>query len=116
MPARGKPARVSRSHSAILKTGDAIKPGTERAASDQPGFQELSWRTWENKDATEFGRLAVEHYCNSLQQEGFITTRHVSVPEANPLYRLTMFSRHPRGEDFWLKVLKTDEKGQRELL
>lgn len=65
---------------------------------------------------TEFGRLAVEHFCNSLQKEGFINTRHVSVPEANPLYRFTLFSRHPRGEDFWLKILKTDKEGQRELL
>jgi three-Cys-motif partner protein len=75
-----------------------------------------SWHAWDDKDATEFGRLAVEKFCNSLQREGFINTRHVSVPEDNPLYRFTLFSRHSRGEDFWLKVLKLDEKGQRELL
>ena len=75
-----------------------------------------SWHAWEDKDASEFGRLAVESFCDKLQREGFINTRHVPVPENNPLYRFTLFSRHPRGEDFWLKVLKTDEKGQRELL
>ena len=76
-----------------------------------------SWREWENKDAGEFGRRAVEHFCNKFQKEnGFIGTRHVSVPEDNPLYRFTLFSRHPLGESFWLKILKTDEKGQRELL
>ena len=58
----------------------------------------------------------MEHFCNSLQKEGFINPRHVSIPEVNPLYRFTLFSRHPRGEDFWLKVLKIDERGQRELL
>lgn len=75
-----------------------------------------SWQAWEHKDASEFGQLAVDYFCKSLQKEGFINTRHVSVPENNPFYRFTLFSRHPRGEDFWLKVLKIDEKGQRELL
>jgi len=73
------------------------------------------WHKWDDKDATEFGRLAVEHFCKKLEGEGFIGTRHVSVPETNPLYRFTMFSRHKCGEDFWLKILKTDEKGQRHL-
>jgi three-Cys-motif partner protein len=74
------------------------------------------WREWENKEAGEFGRLAVEYFCDKFQREGgFLGTRHVSVPENNPLYRFTLFTRHSRGEDFWLKILKTDEKGQREL-
>ena len=91
-----------------------------RAKSGQTALDDFlgdqTWHTWDDKDASEFGRLAVEHFCNSLQGEGFINTRHVSVPETNPLYRFTLFSRHTRGEDFWLKILKTDEKGQRELL
>lgn len=74
-----------------------------------------SWREWNDKNPSEFGRLVVERFCENLQKEGFINTRHISVPESNPLYRFTLFSRHPRGEDFWLKVLKIDEKGQREL-
>jgi three-Cys-motif partner protein len=76
-----------------------------------------SWRDWENQEAGEFGRLAVEHFCDKFQkEEGFIGTRHVSIPENNPLYRFTLFSRHPLGKSFWLKILKLDEKGQRELL
>jgi three-Cys-motif partner protein len=75
-----------------------------------------SWRGWENKEAGEFGRLAVERFCDKFQkEERFIGTRHISIPENNPLYRFTLFSRHPLGESFWLKILKTDEKGQREL-
>jgi three-Cys-motif partner protein len=75
------------------------------------------WREWESQEAGEFGRLAVEHFCDKFQKgEGFIGTRHVSIPENNPLYRFTLFSRHPLGESFWLKILKTDEKGQRQLL
>jgi len=76
-----------------------------------------SWRKWEAKEPGEFGRLAVEHFCDKFQnEEGFIGTRHVPIPESNPLYRFTLFTRHPLGESFWLKILKTDEKGQRELL
>lgn len=76
-----------------------------------------SWREWENKDAGEFGRRAVEYFCDKFQkEERFIGTRHVSVPEKNPLYRFTLFTRHPRGGDFWNKILKIDEKGQRQLL
>lgn len=74
------------------------------------------WHEWENKEAGEFGRLAVEHFCDKfLNEERFIGTRHVPIPENNPLYRFTLFSRHPLGESFWLKILKTNEKGQREL-
>jgi three-Cys-motif partner protein len=75
-----------------------------------------SWHAWDRLEAAEFGRRAVERFCENFQKEGFISTRHVSVPEDNPLYRFTLFSRHQRGEDFWLKILKIDEKGQRELL
>jgi three-Cys-motif partner protein len=76
-----------------------------------------TWREWVHKDESEFGRLSVEHFCDKFQREqGFIGTRHISIPENNPLYRFTLFSRHPVAESFWLKVLKIDEKGQRELL
>ncbi len=75
------------------------------------------WRKWENQEAGEFGRLAVEYFCDKFQrEERFIGTRHVPVPENNPLYRFTLFTRHPLGKKFWLEVLKTDEKGQRQLL
>ena len=78
-------------------------------------LEDQIWHNWDDKEPSEFGRLAVEHFCKKFEKEGFIGSRHVSVPEENPLYRFTMFSRHKRGEDFWLKILKTDEKGQREL-
>jgi three-Cys-motif partner protein len=76
-----------------------------------------SWHNWENKEAGEFGRLAVEHFCDKFQkEENFIGTRHIPIPENNPLYRFTLFTRHPLGESFWLKILKISETGQRQLL
>ena len=80
---------------------------------DDPG-----WRKWKTADFGEFGRRAVEYFCDKFQKEqNFIgPPRHVSVPEENPLYRFTLFTRHSRGEDFWNKILKISETGQRELL
>ena len=91
-----------------------------KARGDQTALDgflaEPDWRQWETKEAGEFGRLAVERFCDKFQQEeNFIGTRHVSIPEKNPLYRFTLFSRHPLAENFWLKILKTDDKGQRSL-
>jgi hypothetical protein len=68
-------------------------------------------------EAGEFGRLAVERFRDQFQQEeNYNGTRHVSIPEKNLLYRFTLFSRHLLAESFWLKILKIDNKGQRELL
>jgi three-Cys-motif partner protein len=96
-------------------------PQYRKATGGQTALDEFLgdqiWRQWEDKEPAEFGRMAIEHFCHKFQEEQrFIGTRHVSIPENNPLYRFTLFSRHARGEDFWLKILKTDEKGQRELL
>jgi three-Cys-motif partner protein len=74
-----------------------------------------SWREWKTSDFGEFGRRAVEYFCGKFQREQkFIGTRHVSIPEQNPLYRFTLFTRHSRGKDFWNKILKISETGQRE--
>jgi three-Cys-motif partner protein len=74
------------------------------------------WREWKTGDFGEFGRRAVEYFCEKFQKdEGFIGTQHISVPEQNPLYRFTLFSRNACAKDFWNKILKIDEKGQRDL-
>lgn len=91
-----------------------------RSKADQTALDaflgDQAWRDWAEKDPTEFGHMAIDQFCSKLAQDAFRTTRHISVPENNPLYRFTLFSRHPRAEDFWLKILKIDDKGQRELL
>lgn len=74
------------------------------------------WREWSDKDPTDFGQKAIDRFCARMQQDGFIGTRHVSVPEGNPIYRFTLFSRNQTAENFWKKILRIDEKGQRELL
>lgn len=72
------------------------------------------WRNWDSQDPTKFGQKAIEHFSKEISGLGFIGTRHVSVPESQPLYRFTLFSRHPLAEKFWNEILKINEKGQRE--
>ena len=72
------------------------------------------WRAWTTQDPTDFGRRSIEHFNQEICKLGFMGTRHVSVPESQPLYRFTLFSRNPLAKKFWNEILKTDEKGQRE--
>lgn len=91
-----------------------IKSGSGQTALD--AFLGMSdWRKWKWKEASQFARMAIDAFSQRIQQEGFIGTRHVSVPEGQPLYRFTLFSRHPLAEKFWNEILKIDEAGQREL-
>ncbi len=92
-----------------------IKSESDQTALD--GFLgSRDWRKWKWKEPSEFARMAIDAFSQRIQEEDFIGTRHISVPEAQPLYRFTLFSRHPLAEKFWNEILKIDERGQRELL
>ncbi len=91
-----------------------IKSASGQSALD--AFLDSSeWRKWKWSEAAEFTRLAIETFSQRIEKEGFIPGRHISVPADQPLYRFTLFSRHPLGEKFWDEILKIDETGQREL-
>lgn len=91
-----------------------------RSASGQTALDSFlgssDWRAWKWNTASEFARMAIDSFSQRIQREGFRGTRHVSVPEGQPLYRFTLFSRHELAEKFWNEVLKIDEAGQRALL
>jgi three-Cys-motif partner protein len=91
-----------------------IKSKTDQTALDA-FLDSREWRTWKWNEASEFARMAIDAFSRRIQQEGFIGTRHISVPEDKPLYRFTLFSRHPLAEKFWNEILKMGETGQREL-
>jgi three-Cys-motif partner protein len=95
-------------------------PQYVRSASGQTALDAFldsgSWRNWKWKDASDFALMAIDAFSQRIQDEGFIGTRHISVPSEQPLYRFTLFSRHSLAEKFWNEVLKIDETGQRELL
>jgi three-Cys-motif partner protein len=71
------------------------------------------WRQWQSRDASELGRMAIDDFCAQVEQAGFRGSRHISVPESNPLYRFVLFSRHELAGAFWEKILRIDETGQR---
>jgi three-Cys-motif partner protein len=92
-----------------------LKSETGQTAMDR-FIKSTEWRKWKWKDPSDFARMAIDAFSKRIRHEGFIGTRHISVPEHQPLYRFTLFSRHERAEKFWNAILKIDESGQRALL
>src|SRR5438477_6266139 len=91
-----------------LNVRQYIKSSSGKTALDS--FLDSSeWHRGKWQQPSEFGRMAIDAFSQRIQQEGFIGTRHVAVPEGQPLYRFTLFSRHPLAEKFWNEILKIDE-------
>ncbi len=98
----------------VLNAPQFTRSGSDDTVLDQ-FLGSSKWRSWPVRDSSELGRMAVDAFCKEVEADGFQNARHVSVPESNPLYRFAYFSRHNLGTSFWNKILKIDEKGQREL-
>lgn len=79
---------------------------------------EREWRSWP-REATDaaFTARVINRWFEKLRDLGFQGSRQITV-EANgsPLYRLALFSRHSKADEFWRKIITVDESGQRELL
>lgn len=94
-------------------------PQYKRAANQDTALDKFLdspiWRDWPDRDATEFGRMAIDAFIGKVGEVGFKTSRQIPVGEGQALYRLALFSRHPLADKFWQETLKIDEKGQREL-
>lgn len=71
-----------------------------------------AWRDWPDRDATEFGKMAIDAFIANVGGEGFKTSRQIPVGEGQALYRLVLFSRHPLADKFWKETLKIDDKKQ----
>jgi three-Cys-motif partner protein len=77
---------------------------------------ESDWRQWERPPTdSAFTERVLSRYTEKFSQLGFQGSRQITV-EANgkPLYRLALFSRHPKADEFWRKIIGVDENGQRE--
>ena len=70
------------------------------------------WREWQDRDATEFGQMAIDAFISKVGDEGFKTGRQIPVGEDQALYRLALFSRHPLADKFWKETVKVDKEGQ----
>ena len=73
------------------------------------------WWDWSSHTAADFTQKVIADYCDTIKAKGFLVTRHISVPEPNPVYRMTLFSRHELGKDFWDKSTSVNEGGQKEM-
>ena len=95
-----------------------IEAGLEQTTALDIFLGERDWRSWprERTDA-DFATLVLNRWVEKLGALGFQGSPQKTV-EANgtPLYRLALFSRHPKADEFWRKIITVDESGQRELL
>jgi hypothetical protein len=78
----------------------------------------LGSRTWRERwnarrlEGTQSPQFLAEEFSNSMETLGyqpqpFYKMKPVAIPEMNVrLYRLALFSRHPRAYTFWDEVLK----------
>jgi hypothetical protein len=79
---------------------------------------EHDWRSWpRDRTDADFTARVLNRWIEKLGALGFQGSRQITV-EANrtPLYRLALFSRHPKADEFWQKIITVSESGQRELL
>jgi three-Cys-motif partner protein len=95
-----------------------LDSGSEQTTALDTFLGERDWRGWprEVTDAA-FTIRVINRWVEKLGALGFQGSRQITV-EANgsPLYRLALFSRHPKADEFWRKIITIDESGQRELL
>lgn len=95
-----------------------VESGPEQITALDVFLGERDWRTWprERTDA-DFAARVLNRWIEKLAALGFQGSQQITV-EANgtPLYRLALFSRHPKADEFWRKIITVDESGQRELL
>lgn len=77
---------------------------------------ESDWRGWDRPtNDSAFTERVLSRYLEKLASLGFVVSRQITVPSKGPpLYRLALFSRHPKADEFWRKIIAVDENGQRE--
>lgn len=98
---------------AIVWNVPQYKRATSRDTALDKFLDSPDWRDWPDRDATEFGRMAIDAFISKVGGEGFKTSRQIPVGEDQALYRLALFSRHPLADKFWKETLRIDEEGQR---
>lgn len=77
---------------------------------------ESDWRRWKQATSdTAFTERILSRFLEKLASLGFQGSRQITVEaHGTPLYRLALFSRHPKADEFWRKITTVDESGQRE--
>lgn len=78
---------------------------------------ESEWRKWERTTTdSAFTERVLNRFLEKLVSLGFQGSRQITVRAGGtPLYRLALFSRHPKADEFWRKITTVDEHGQTEM-
>jgi three-Cys-motif partner protein len=95
-----------------------LESGSEQTTALDTFLGERDWRNWPRERTDRaFTTRVINRWIEKLGALGFQGSRQITV-EANgaPLYRLALFSRHRKADEFWRKIITVDESGQRELL
>jgi three-Cys-motif partner protein len=95
-----------------------LESGTDQTTALDVFLGERDWRNWpRQRTDADFTTLVLNRWVEKLAALGFQGSRQITVEaNGNPLYRLALFSRHPKADEFWRKIITVDESGQRELL
>jgi hypothetical protein len=95
-----------------------LDSGSEQTTALDSFLGERDWRSW-LREATDaaFTTRVINRWVEKLGALGFHGSRQITVDaNGSPLYRLALFSRHPKADEFWRKIITIDESGQRQLL
>jgi three-Cys-motif partner protein len=95
-----------------------LEAASEQTTALDTFLGEDEWRHWP-RDRTDaaFTSRVINRWIEKLTELEFQGSRQITV-EANgsPLYRLALFSRHAKADEFWRKISTIDESGQQDLL
>jgi three-Cys-motif partner protein len=99
-----------------LNANNYIESQQEQTAIDQ-FLGERQWRDWHCRNASDFKDQVLARFFQKMEALRFKGSRQQTVEaDGRPLYRLALFSRHPKADEFWQKIITVDETGQKELL
>ncbi len=94
-----------------------IEAGVNQTTALDVFLGERDWRNWpRDRTDADFTTRVLNRWVEKLGALGFQGSPQKTV-EANgtPLYRLALFSRHRKADEFWRKITTIDEHGQTEM-
>ena len=80
-------------------------------------LDERDWRTkFDAGIPSTFRDQVLNRFSEKMAELNFSSSLQKNVGAGNrTLYRMALYSRHPKAHEFWAKIIKIDEKGQRTL-
>jgi three-Cys-motif partner protein len=78
-------------------------------------LDEKDWRTrFDARIPSDFREQVLNRFSEKMSELGFSSGLQKNVGAGNrTLYRMALYSKHSKAHEFWKKILKIDEQGQR---